>query len=143
MSTACRRICGGVACLAAVAATVVGGVSSPPPGGAAKYLFVDRELFANVSSGVELTRHRPHRAVRANGGRVLWPDDPPPPHSFQGFGAYSGLMAAGDGTYRAADGTIRMYYQCGALDPTLAVAASSMCLVRPQPHFPRRLPFTI
>ena len=111
--------------LAAVAASVVGGVSSPPPGGAAKYLFVDRELFANVSSGVELTRHRPHRAVRANGGRVLWPDDPPPPHSFQGFGAYSGLMAAGDGTYRAADGTIRMYYECGALDPTLAVAAST------------------
>eukprot|EP01045_Picozoa_sp_COSAG04_P040601 COSAG04_NODE_11942_length_679_cov_1.446552_1_plen_65_part_10 len=63
--------------LLAVAATVVGGVSAPPPGGVTKYLFVDRELFANVSSGVELTRHRPHRAVRANGGRVLWPDDPP------------------------------------------------------------------
>eukprot|EP01043_Picozoa_sp_COSAG02_P001177 COSAG02_NODE_23_length_52893_cov_58.101868_57_plen_613_part_00 len=78
-----------------------------------KHLFVDRQLFANASAEIDLTLHRPYRATQRNEGRVLWPRWPSPRNSFQGFGAYSGLMSVGDG-YRLPDGTIRMYYSCRA-----------------------------
>ena len=132
MAAMAALVAGAVAFAAVSQLGYAGGQRSSParPGSTQtifKHLFVDRQLFANASAGLELRRHRPHRAVQANGGRVLWPQDPAATGGFQGFGAYSGLMLAGDGTYRQPDGTIRMYYGCQAATAAGASAAG-MCL---------------
>ena len=82
--------------------------TAPPPD--KKYLFLDRELFANFSSsGLELVRHRPHparlgvdSATGLHDSRVIWPTEPWEENS---MGGYSTVLRAPDGQYR-------FYYEC-------------------------------
>ena len=111
-----------------VLALLLAACAAAPAAVPSKHLFVDRQLFSNVSAGIGLRLHRPHRASQHAGGRVLVPEFPAPTGSFQGYGAYSGLMAAGDGGYVLPDKTIRMYYACHTTKPGGNKTVGGICL---------------
>ena len=111
-----------------VLALLLAACAAAPAAVPSKHLFVDRQLFSNVSAGIGLRLHRPHRASQHAGGRVLVPEFPGPTGSFQGYGAYSGLMAAGDGGYVLPDKTIRMYYACHTTKPGGNKTVGGICL---------------